>query len=112
MLSGFPTGGDEGIRRLAPNPRGSNPLVTKPKKNAQFLRIAASMKCEFKEETRIKKARFDFTIELLMLSGFPTGGDEGIRRLAPNPRGSNPAISKPKKERTILANCTFIFWWR
>ena len=58
MLSGFPTGGDEGIRRLAPNPRGSNPLVTKPKKNAQFLRIAASMKCEFKEETRIKKARF------------------------------------------------------
>ena len=46
------------------------------------------------------------TIELLMLSGFPTGGDEGIRRLAPNPRGSNPAISKPKKERTILANCS------
>ena len=35
------------------------------------------MKCEFKEETRIKKP--DFTIELLMLSGFPTGGDEGIR---------------------------------
>ena len=104
MLSGFPTGGDEGIRRLAPNPRGSIPLVTKPKKNAQFLRIAASMKREFKEETRIKKP--DFTIELLMLSGFLTGGDEGIRRLAPNPRGSNPAISKPKKERTILANCS------
>ncbi len=51
MLSGFPTGGDEGIRRLAPNPRGSNPLVTKPKKNAQFLRIARSF----------------------------SGGDEGIR---------------------------------
>ena len=58
MLSGFPTGGDEGFDGLRLTLGVRIPLSPSQKKNAQFLRIAASMKCEFKEETRIKKARF------------------------------------------------------